>query len=30
MWKYFPSGRRHYGLRVKQVNGEIVGGDEKL
>ncbi len=30
VWKYFPSGRRRYGLRVKQVNGEVVGWDEKL
>lgn len=30
VWKYFPSGRRRYGLRVTLDNGEVVGWDDKL
>ena len=29
-WKYFPSGRRRYGLRVKFDDGEVVGWENKL
>lgn len=30
IWKYFPSGRRRYGLRITLDNGEVVGWDQKL
>jgi hypothetical protein len=30
VWKYFPSGRRRYGLRITLDNGNVVGWDEKL
>lgn len=29
-WKYFPSGRRRYGLRVMLDDGEVTGWDNKL
>lgn len=30
IWKYFPSGRRRYGLRITLDNDEVVGWDNKL
>jgi len=30
VWKYFPSGRRRYGLRITLDNDEVVGWDEKI
>ena len=29
-WKYFPSGRRRYGLRINFDDGLVVGWDNKL
>ena len=29
-WKYFPSGRRRYGLRIMLDDGVVVGWDNKL
>lgn len=29
-WKYFPSGRRRYGLRITLDNGIVVGWDKKI
>ena len=30
VWKYFPQGKRRYGLRITLENDEVVGWDEKL
>lgn len=29
-WKYFPSGRRRYGLRITLDDGEVTGWENKL
>ncbi len=29
-WKYFPSGRRRYGLRITLDDGIVVGWDKKI